>query len=127
MKILIKIVLTLLVVIFSNAHALECKIANSNEWQWIESIHINESNGEITLTETEAQGKHVYKTKLVDFSDDRYTFNLNPQEGSGVTNMFVLFKSFGKWRLINAGVEKKNGTTVLRAIEEAKEYNCVKK
>lgn len=122
-----KLVLILLAVSFPKAQALECKSANSNEWQWIESIHINESNGEITLTETEAQGKHVYKTKLVDFSDDRYTFNLNPQEGSGVTNMFVLFKSFEKWRLINAGVEQKNGTTVLRAIEESKEYNCVKK
>lgn len=127
MKTLVKMMLAMLTVSFFKAQALECKITNANELVWIESIHINESSGEITLTEHEAQGKHVYKTRLVDFSGGRYTFNLKPQEASGVTNMFLLFESFGKWRLINAGVEQKNGATVLRAIEEAKEYSCSKK
>ena len=122
-----KISLYILIVYISKAYALECKIANPNEWFWIDSIHINESNGEITLTESESQGKHVYKTRLVDFSDDRYTFNLEPQEGSGVTNMFLLFKSFDEWRLISTGVEEKKGVTVLRAIDESKKYNCFKK
>lgn len=127
MKNLIKISLLYVVLQFSNAHALECKIVNPSNYAWIASIHINESNGDITLTESEAQGKKVFKTKLVDVSDDRYTFNLSPQENSGVTNMFLLFKSFDRWRLLNVGVEDKSGTTILRAVDESNEYKCVKK
>ena len=112
---------------FSKAYALECKIADPSSYAWIASIHINEANGGITLIESEAIGKRVYKTKLVDLSDDRYTFNLSPQENSGVKNIFLLFKSLDKWRLINAGIEDKKGTMVLRAIEGSKEYNCFKK
>jgi hypothetical protein len=127
MKNLIKITLWCVVLQFSSAQALECNIVNPSDYAWIVAIHINESNGEITLTESEAQGKKVYKTKLIDVSSDRYTFNLSPQENSGVTNMFLLFKTFGRWRLLDVGVEEKSGTTVLRAVGESNEYKCVKK
>jgi hypothetical protein len=94
---------------------------------WISSIHINVLKGEVTLTESEDQGKKVFKTSLVDVSGDRYTFNLSPQEHSGVTNMFLLHRSFDKWWLLGVGVEEKNGTTVLRGMDEGKEYNCLTK
>lgn len=49
------------------------------------------------------------------------------QQNSGVTNMFLLVKSFDTWRLLSVRVEDKNGTAVLRAIDEGKAYNCTNK
>lgn len=122
----IKVSFLLLPTIYStNSQALECKISDPTEFAWFSSLNIDEKSGKITLVETEDQGKNTYTTKLIDLTDNRYTFNLMPLEGSDIAHMFLLLKSFDEWRLLSVGTEQKNGQTVLRATDKSTRYDCV--
>ena len=125
--------LTLLILGFSAlpaaaAGSTELSCTPQDKTYWIRSVRINVPSNKVWLQVQDDD--HTHEMKLIHVGPEQFgarTYHFNwTVEGAAdpVVNAFKLFRAMNEWRLIDVGMESRNGTLVLKALGASQIMDC---